>query len=241
MESRTIRTDAGNLELIPATIDQLRGIPRYWPMELIGNPNTPGRFGLVFQHGDQEVHGIKMQPADVAEADADRIHHVHRALVAAALPYYLEKRHRGVMVPCAYYKEKAAGMVEAGISFFVGPDATIKSTSGERTDVLCDDRLGDGATPMVFDMVGAIARAAKECRLPPMTIIGMEVRPRLAMGGLAMHFVIEGSQVFVVKDPLHEDEPIWEYVVRAGFSTLPYAPMKPMAFPGAPPADTPRV
>lgn len=89
MEARTIRTDAGQLDLIPATIDQVRCIARYWPMELIESPDSPGRYGLVFQRGDEEVHGIKMQPADVAEADAKLIHHVNRALVAAALPQLL--------------------------------------------------------------------------------------------------------------------------------------------------------
>src|SRR5437867_13064170 len=112
METRNIRTDAGALELIPATIDQLRGIAGYWPMELIGNSDGSDYFGLVFQHGDQEVHGIKMQPPDIPEADAKTVHQVNRALIASALPDYLAKEHKGVMVPCAYYKEKAGGMVE---------------------------------------------------------------------------------------------------------------------------------
>ena len=148
VESRTIRTDVGNLDLIPATIDQLRGIARYWPMELVARPDAPGCFGLVFQRGGEEVHGIKMQPADIAEADAKTIHSMNRVSIASALPYYLERQHRGVMVPCAYYKEKAAGMVETGIAFFVGPDARSKSTSRENADVPYDDRLGDGAMAM---------------------------------------------------------------------------------------------
>ena len=65
----------------------------------------------------------------------------------------------------------------------------------------------------------------------------MDLRPRLALGGLAMHFVVEGPRVFVVKDPLQENEPVWQYAVRAGFSKLPYAPMKPMAFAQQPPSD----
>ena len=240
MGSRTIRTDAGNLDLIPATIDQLRGIVRYWPMGLVASPDAPGRFGMVFQRGEQEVHGVKMQPADVAETDAKTIHYANRALIASALPYYLEKQHRGVMVPCAYYKEKTAGMVETGIAFFVGPDTTGKSPSRENADDVFDDRLGNHATQMVFDMASAIVKASKKCGLPVMTIIGMDLRPRLAIGGLAMQFVVEGLNVFVVTDPLQEDEPTWGYVVRAGFSTLPYAPMEPTAFPDAPPAGTPR-
>jgi hypothetical protein len=240
VESRVIRTDVGNLELTPATIDQLRGIARYWPMGLLRSPDTSGPFGLVFQRGAEEVHGIKLQPVDVTESKASIVHHVNRAVIAAALPYYLEKQHRGVMVPCAYYKKKAPDTVETGIALFVGPDATSKSSSGENADTMYDERLGGGATPMVFDMASAIAKAGKTYDLPLLTVIGVDLRPRLALGGLAMHFLVEGPQVLVVKHPLQEDEPVWKYAVQAGFSTLPYAPMQTAAVPNAPPADTPR-
>ena len=237
METRNITTDSGELELIPVTIDQLRGIARYWPMEITTNEDDPGHFGLVFQHGDLEVHGLKMQPLDIPEADAKIVHHMNRALIASALPGYLAKEHIGVMVPCAYYKEKGGGMVETGIAFFVGPDARSRSRSGRITDVIYDDRLGEGATPMIIDMMAAIAGASKACGLSLLTVIGLDLRPRLAIGGLALHFVVEGPRVFIVKDPLQEDEPVWEYVVRAGLTKLPYAPMKPMGFAGQPPSD----
>jgi len=226
---RTIQTNAGNLELVPVKNDQLGDMARYWPMGLVEIPDTPGQFGLVFQRGDQEVHGIKLQPPDMAEEDATFLQNVNRALIASALKHYLEERHRGVMVPCVYYKEKAPGEVETGFAFFVGPDAKSKSASREHSDAMYDDRLGAGATPMVFAMSGAIAKAGKELDLPMSPLIGVDLRPRLAIGGLAMHFVIVGPQVFVVKYPIEEAEPTWEYLVRAGFSTLPYAPMRPTA------------
>jgi hypothetical protein len=237
---RTIETAKGALTLVPATVDQLRGVARYWPMELVTDPKSPGQYGLVFQRGEQELHGIKLQPPDTDEADAKTFHHVNRALIAAALPFYLEKGHRGVMVPCAYYKQKTSGLIETGFALFVGPDASSRPASDDLAEVMYDDRLGAGATSMIGDMAGAIARAQKETRLPGMTVIGVDVRPRLAMGGLAMHFVIAGRQVLVAKAPLDESEAVWSYLVGAGFSTLPYAPMIPAGLPTIPPADTPR-
>jgi hypothetical protein len=241
VNARSIATSAGALELVPAAVDELRGIARYWPMEIIGSANEPGHFGLVFQHGEQEVFGIKLQPLDIPADRAKTVHHVNRALIAAALPEYLAKNHKGVMVPCAYYKEKDGGVVETGIAFFVGPDAESAPASGDNKDVIFDDRLGKGASQMVFDFAAAIARASKALGLPLLTVIGMDVRPRLAIGGLAMHFAIEGPNVFVIKDPLQDDEPVWRYVVGAGFSKLPYAPMKPVGFAEKPPSDTRRV
>lgn len=235
-QPRTIRTDSGALELIPATVDQLRGVARYWPMELVGAIDETGSFGLVFQKGDQEVFGIKLQPPDTSEQDAKLLHHMNRALIAAALPHYLEKQHRGVMVPCAYYKEKSAGVVETGLAFFVGPDPASASAS-PKVDAPYDEQLGTGATQMWVDMVAAIGKAIAECHHPKLTIIGVDLMPRLAIGGLAIHFLVEGPRVFVVKDVLHEDEPVWDYVVRAGFSKLPYAPMKPVGLPSQLPGD----
>lgn len=239
MEARTIRTAAGTLKLEPVTIDQLRGIASYWPMEVLASEGEG--YGLVFQHGDEEVHGVKLQPVDVPAEDAVRHHHLNRALIAAALPQYLARRHRGVMVPCAYYRKKAEGTAETGFALFVGPDAGSESDSGRDDDSMFDGPLGAGATPMIFDFVRAIGAAGAALHFPLLTLIGIEVRPRLALGGLAMHFVVEGPRVVVVKDPLDEEEPVWTYVVKAGFSSLPYAPMQPMGFAGEPPADIRRM
>jgi len=51
-EPRTLKTDAGNLALVPATPEQLEGLCRYWPMGIVDIFTE--RDGLVFQRGDQE-------------------------------------------------------------------------------------------------------------------------------------------------------------------------------------------
>jgi len=234
MEAKTIRTEHGNLELVPADIDRIRAVAGYWPMPIVSGSGAPAEFGLVFQRGEEEVHGIKLQPADMHEQDARTMHFVNRALIASALPEYLERKHRGVMLPCAYFKEKPSGLVESGLAFFVGPDAASKSLSDK---TMFDDQLGDGASAMVFDFVFAMGHASKRIDLPLFTVIGMEVRPRLALGPLTMHFLIEGPHVIVVKHPLRDEDPAWKFAVGAGFTTLPYASMIPAALPAVLPPD----
>jgi len=238
----TIKTKAGDFELVPAQLDQLRGLAHYWPMEVIQDKDTPGRYGLVFQHVDEEeeVHGIKLQMVDAPRQDAITAHGVYRALIAVALPHYLAKQHRGVMVPCAYFKEKQPGLLEAGIALFVGPDPASQRPI-PRDGLNFDDRLGEGATQMVLDMISAIARAAEEYRQPPITLIGIDLRPRLQIGSIVIHFVIQGSAVIAAKDLRVEDDPVWEYVVRAGFSSLPYAPMTPTGLLSKFPPDASRI
>ena len=75
-------------------------------------------------------------------SNALAIHHMHRILIGVALKYYLKRQHRGVMVPCAYQKEKASGLIECGIAFFVGPDADSESPSDDPEHRRFDDRPG---------------------------------------------------------------------------------------------------
>jgi len=237
---KIIPTVAGTLELIKASPDQLRGVARYWPMELVTTTDDPERFALVFQRGEQEIVGIQLQPPDVSESAAMLIHHRNRILITAALPHYMAKGHQGVMIPCAYYKEKPEGMVETGFALFVGPDPESRpSASGVQT--VYDERLGAGATAMVLDMVTAMAAASREHQLPVMTFLGIELMPRLAMVGLAMPFVVQGGQVFAIKDPVEDDDPVWEHLVRAGISRLLYAPLWRAALPSPPPTETPQI
>jgi hypothetical protein len=175
VESKVIKTDAGHLELISPTLDQISRIARYWPTGLLERPDAPGRFRLVFQRGDREQYGLKFQPVDMAATHAKAIHHMHCCSIAAALPYYLERQHRGVMIPCAYYKEKVSGLVEAGIAYFVGPDTANPSTSPESVHTHLDGKLGNGALAMVGDMARALVRASKECGAPFGPFLSMEI------------------------------------------------------------------
>jgi hypothetical protein len=156
MRGRTIMTGAGALKLVPVTPDQLWRVARYWPMgPVLRHSDYYEPFGLPFQIGESEVWGVAMQPRDWDEATAVMVHHLNRMVIACALPHYLEKGHRGVMVPCAYLRTKGALRFESGLAFFVGPDE--ESASRHRGDGDCeyDSKLGAGATRMIRDMMAA--------------------------------------------------------------------------------------
>jgi hypothetical protein len=104
MKTTVIRTQAGTLELVPATVDQLRGIARYWRMELLAYEDGPPDFGLVFQHGNEEVYGVKMQCVDMPQADAVAVHGLPRK------PLWNE------VVRAGFRKLPYASMVPAGFA-----------------------------------------------------------------------------------------------------------------------------
>ena len=86
---------------------------------------------------------------------------------------------------------------------------------------------------MIFHMQLATVRASKEHSLPIDYFLTHELRRRLAVGSIVMHFAIHGPHIVVIKSPIKEADLTWGYVVRAGFSKLPYAPMVPAAVPSA--------
>jgi hypothetical protein len=234
MEQFNITTDAGNLELAPATTDELKTIAAQWPMGIVAKQGDTDPWGLVFQVGDHEAYGIKLQSPEVDEGTAKVRFFMNQALIAAALPFYLEHHHQGIMLPCAYYKEKGHGRVESGFAFFVSSHPTSKMAARTKAEIQYDDRLGDGASKMIFDMAAAIGKASAQIHVPLSTIIGIDLRPRLALGLLSMRFLVQSARTFLVQHPLLKEHPVWGYAVRAGLSKLPYAPMVPTAVPGRP-------
>ena len=229
-----INTDTGNLELTPATANELMSIAGQWPMGLSFSQAETEPNGLVFQVGEQEAYGIKLQPPDTNEPTARALHFHNLALIASALPFYLEHRHQGIMLPCSYYREKTDGRVESGLAFFAAPHPAAKGLIADREGFQYDHSLGEGASKMIYDMVVAISEGSKRVDLPLNRVIGIDLRPRLALGGLGMPFLVQGAKVFAIQHPLRKEHPVWAFAVRAGFSKLPYAPLIPAAVPGPP-------
>jgi len=232
-----IPTEAGTLELIPATHDEVEGVAARWPMGVVFQQAENEPYGLIFQVGEEEALGITLQPPDTDEQTAQALFFNNLALIALALPFYLEHRHQGILLPCTYYKEKADGRIESGFAFFAGPHPGSQSVVRTTEEVQYDESLGNGASTMIFDMAAAISKASEQSGLPFNTIIGIDVRPRLALGTLGMPFLVRSATVLAVQHPLRGEHPVWEFAVRAGFSKLPYAPMIPGAVPG--PHDIP--
>lgn len=234
MQTLNVKTEAGDLELAPATAEELKQVAAGWPMGLIFSQAENEPNGLVFQVGEEEAFGIKLQPPDTDEETARALFFNNLALIASALPFYLEHQHPGIMLPCAYYKEKADGRVESGFAFFISPRPGGPGAQRPGAEALYDQKLGEGASPMIFHMAGAIAKASERSGLPMNTVIGLDVRPRLSLGTLGMPFLVQGARVFATQHPLREEHPVWAFAVRAGFSKLPFAPMVPAAVPGPP-------
>lgn len=226
-----VDTSAGILKLVPATEALLKAFAVRWPMGM-GMGSTGDLSYLCFQIGEQEAYGVKLQPPDTDERNGKLQHLCNLALIAAAYPRYLELAHRGLMLPCAYLREKGNDRFESGFAFFVAPDPMSAPDPSNGTDTMFDGTLGDGATRMILDFIDALREASQRLELELGPFIGVDLRPRLALGRLGLSFMICGRKVLAVQHPLHKEYPFWKLPVQSGVTELPYAPMVPTALPG---------
>lgn len=232
MPDRLIETRAGNLLLTPASLADLKKLARRWRLPLLRNAQDRDCYGLVFQMGEDEVVGLKMQFPDCPIADALGMADVLLELLYLALPRYLERGHRGLLIPCPYLKSKGPGKGETGIAFFVGPDPSSEDTSSDELRRSWDAMLGAGATPMLQDMMELVVQEAKEQGVGQLPIIDLDIRPRRALGGMARNFLINGPDVVAVREQLDEQAPDWPLLVQLGYRQVVYMPLRYIALAG---------
>jgi hypothetical protein len=233
-----IQTDAGPLRLVRPTPDQVADVSRYAPMGIRKlRHDDADVYGFVFQTGPHELTGLKFQQVEFEGRNLAIVTMVNRLLIAAALPTYVGKGHRGLLLPCTYARPKPGGKTQTGIAYFLGPDAASKELLTSAPPRNFDGELGVGATAMINDMALAVVAASRTTHLPLQPFISHKLRPKAAIGVLAIHFLVQGSQVFVVKAPLDDREPVWKQVVEAGFSELPYLPLVQTTVPEIPTAS----
>src|SRR5262249_40171546 len=113
MDEIKIKTDAGNLELSPAPLDELKRVGTRWPMGLVVSQAKDEPNGLIFQIGEQEAYGLKLQPPDNDEQTAKTWYIHNLLLITAALPIYMEQKHQGLMLPCVYFRKKQGDRFES--------------------------------------------------------------------------------------------------------------------------------
>lgn len=181
---------------------------------------------------------VKFQQADVPLAAAPYVRFQNRCLIALALRGYLDRGHRGFIMPCAYTRPKADGRAETGIAYLVGPDPEVTSVSPEMPDQRWDDAIGPGATAMVADFAREIGRvhnqaprgtSASGVSVGPPFFLTMELRPVSAVGRLDPRVGVLGPEVLVTMlQPETTLDSAWDFLYRAGFTSLAHAPLAPV-------------
>lgn len=189
-------------------------------------------YALYFQRGDEEICGVKIQPPDMPGSECQKLMAMNRILIAAALPLYLASGFTGLMLPCAYLREKVADEVEAGIALFPIPDPEGKEAQGADSWRI-DGQFGKGASAMVSAMFEGLSAFGEGGGVQLYTVIDLDVRTRRALGSTAFDTMVIGPEVFSLKLTVEEDDPWWRFLMERGIHQAWHLPSVPGAYPGS--------
>jgi len=227
---RKTQTSSGMLQN-PAR-QQLEHVSSFLP--LAGPiPEKPGGadYGIVMQRGKQETWAIKQQPVDVKGSHADEAAMANQSLVVQAIPRYMKRGFKGVLMPCVYMRPKPKGMAEVGIAYFGGADpADAKARRGldPLTGIDPEAVHGIGFGKMVMAFMESLAEASAETGTFLFTAIDMDHRPRSALGSLLFSFLVHGQDLYCLKIRPPKRDPTWAWLKSVGIATVYALPSVPL-------------
>jgi len=225
----TIKTPQGPVELIPPTISQLQALRARLPLGIVqyGEAIRGARFGVVMKCGENEAYAVKHQPVEVERKHLQTCYTANSILIAISLRKYMEHGFAGLMMPCAYVRDKGPKGIEAGLAFFAAPDPAGKEALDFPHDDAFDNQFGTGFTIMLTAAIRAIQAASKDSGITLMQPIGLDIRPRSALETLGFSFLVLGPLVFCLKTHVTEQDPMWTCLRGEGIESVVHVPSVP--------------
>ena len=218
-----------------------------WRISLLGGIRAERRHvsidrfrthALICRRPDREMMLVKFQQADVPTAMAKVVRFQNRVVIALALRGYLERAHRGLLMPCAYLTPKGNDVAETGIAYLVGPHPDFHSVAREQADERWDAAIGAGTSAMVFDFAREVGRVADKApqgtTLNGVTLgrnyfLTMELRPVTSISVLDSRVAVLGSDVLItMPDAASLRDGAWDFLAREGFLSPTHLPLAPV-------------
>lgn len=232
-----IRTAAGIVTLKDPAEEQLMDVGRYLPLAgpLPGKPGGAD-YGIVMKQGGRELMAVKQQVVDFSEDQLQDACTNHLALVILALKGYRDLGFTGVLMPSVYVRPKAGRKMEVGVAYF-GAAAPLDAPAAKRRSPARDDEDPSGKfTEMVAGFINSMLVASKRTGIQIPAIIGLDYRPRSALGTLWFSFLVHGRELYSLKiSPSHQD-PAWEVLRTSGIREAWAIPCVPLEIPEGKPA-----
>jgi len=242
---RTIDTPQGQIRLLDPDPLRLRNLRQLLPMGAVrfSEPVNGAGYGIVMKCGEHEVHAVKQQPPDLPEEEwAENQFFINTLLIAQTLKAYMAHGFSGMCIPCPYWRKKAEDRHEVGVAYFGAPSPGGIEANEFEFEHSWDNQFGHGFTLMFTTFIREIQQTEARSGLKLQPSIGLDDRPRLALGLLGFGFLVQGKEVFSLKTVLSELDPVWAALRSTGIEEvwhLPSVPMEisedqlPIAKPGA--------
>lgn len=226
---KTVSTSKGRITLTDPSIELLRTIRAFLPFGAVryAEPQSGADFGIVMQCGERHVSAAKRQPVD-CDARTGQLHFlVNGALIARAIPTYLQHGYSGLLMPCAYMRQKADDRVESGVAFFGSACASGCEVREASNDFGVDAVFGIGFNALLKAFLHALQKAADETGLPLQRPVGLDIRERPQLGHLGFGLMVVGRTVVCLKTNIEPEDPVWTHMSEVGLTELVHVPSLP--------------
>ena len=218
------------LDLEPAPEDLLH-LADAWPNGVVRlkNPDDSLSYGIIFQRGQKEIWGLKLQQVEGPPAVANANMAANRVRASVAAARIVGKTTHASLLVGTYFRERKPGLYETGIALFpmylgtAPPPEAAKGTGALVTPI------APGAEPIVAAFMTALVDSAdaEVGQLAP--FIGFDLRPRMKIGSLAFEFLVYGDWIASLNPTVDADDPRWAAVVHGGVRGLVQLPSVPFA------------
>lgn len=227
----TLDTLQGSVTLLEPPRELLLFIRDLLPMGIMGiqPPKNGARFGIVMQCGERELFAVKMQPVECSEEQSRTSYLANSLLIATAIKRYLSRGFGGLLIPCPYMRDKGARGVEAGIAFFGYPSPHGSEATAQVDYPAFDPRFSKGFTAMTTGFIGDLQATSAETGITLFQAIGLDPRPRLALGTIGFAFMLVGPHVVCLKPRVTAEDPSWTMLRSTGIDRVYHMPSLPYA------------
>ena len=225
----TVNTPQGEVKLLPPPVELLRAIRTFLPFGVVSyeTPQNGADYGIVMQCGDKEVYCVKQQPVPCDKDHGFVLYQAHSILIAHSVAGYLQSGFSGLLMPCAYIRQKDAGQVESGIAYFGVPSPRGRESQEFPYEAAYDCHFGHGFTMMMVSYLRALGESSRDTGIPLFRHIGLDVRPRLHLGSIGSGFMVVGPHVVCLKTRVSGQDGSWTALRATGISEVFHMPSVP--------------
>jgi len=226
-----IQTSKGTIEVHDPDVEIIDELQQLLPfgIEKFNQSFEGAQYGLVMQKDKQEVYCIKQQPIEIERKAAEQQFQIQHFMIVDACCCYLKNGFQGAYLAAPYIRQRNNGLWEAGVSHFIFPSKANKIISGESSCSPYDNRFGNGASKMFSHFMESFKKSFSDAKITMPQYLGLDIRSRSHLQGLAMNFMILNSQVICLRANLRENTDIaWTILASKGIRMVYHLPSVPL-------------
>ena len=223
-----IATPQGEVELLSPEAHRLRNLRSCLPLGAVAfsEPADGARYGIVMKCGENEAWVVKQQPPDIPSESALDVFLANSILIALSIAQYRSFGFGGCLMTSPYIRGKGDES-EVGIAYLGAPSRSGIEVAEFPFEGSFDNQFGHGFTTMFTHFVKTLQKSSRDSGITMQPCIGLDHRPRTALGRLGFGFLVHGRDVYCLKTKVSEQDPVWTALRSTGIDQVYHLPSVP--------------